>query len=197
MRGAGYPRNRIRSAILKARIPDSYRIMPGRYLATPLGTSRADSRFGSRDSNHTVLYASPDFSTAFVETVVRDRFARLRKRNVAWKEIRDRIWARLTAQAGTVQTLLDLRGDGCIRIGAPTDVVHAKNHAAGRAFAKTILSEHPDIEGVLYVSRLTGGDVYAVFDRGIGRLVSTEVGMLMDHPELPDVLARHRIGIMR
>ena len=32
-------------------------------------------------------------------------------------------------------TLLDLREDGCARIGAPTDAVRARNHAAGRSFS--------------------------------------------------------------
>ena len=50
---------------------------------------------------------------------------------------------------------------------------------------------------VLYVSRLTGEDIYAVFDRGLTKVEATESGMLMDHPELPHVLARHGIGLVR
>ena len=71
MSGAGYSRNRIESVLLKAEFPDSYRIVPERYRALPLGTSPADSRFCSRDAGYTVLYASPDFATAFIEAVVR------------------------------------------------------------------------------------------------------------------------------
>ena len=59
--------------------------MPGRYQATPLGSSPADSRFCSRGAGYSVLYASPDFATAFIETVVRDRFMRRRDRDVALK----------------------------------------------------------------------------------------------------------------
>ena len=93
--------------------------------------------------------------------------------------------------------LLNLRGDGCTRIGAPSDAVRARNHAAGRAFAKAIHAEHADIEGLVYVSRLTGEDVYAVFDRGVGKLDIAETGILMDHPELRDVLEQHGIGLVR
>ena len=192
-----YPRNRIESALLKGSLPASCRIMPARHLASPLGAGRADSRFCSRDAGYTVLYASPDFTTAFIETVVRDRFTRRRNRDVGLKEITGRVWARITGQAGAELMLLDLRGDGCTRIGAPSDAVHARNHAAGRAFAKAIHAEHADIEGLVYVSRLTGEDVYAVFDRGVGKLDIAETGMLMDHPELPDVLERHGIGLVR
>ena len=79
-----YPRNRIESALLKGSLPGSCRIMPARHLPSPLGSLPADSRFCSRDagSGYTVVYASPDFATAFVETVVRDRFTRRRNRDV-------------------------------------------------------------------------------------------------------------------
>ena len=196
MSGAAYPRDRIESVLLKAGFPDSYRIVPGRYRASPLGTVAADSRFCSRNAGYTVLYASPDFATAFVETVVRDRFMRQREREIGLREIAERVWARISARPGAALTLLDLRGDGCARIGVPTDAVRARNHAAGRALARAIHAEHADVEGLLHVSRLTGEDVYAVFDRGIGMLNCAETGTLMDHPELPEVLERHGIGLV-
>ena len=74
--------------------------------------------------------------------------------------------------------------------------MHARNHAAGRALGKAIHADHPDIDGLLYGSRLTGADVYAVFDRGIGKLRTTQTGVLADHPELPDVLAEHGVRLV-
>ena len=109
---ARYPRDRIEPLLLEARFPESYRIMPGRYRATPLGTRPADSRFCSRSAGYSVLYASPDFATAFIETVVRDRFMRRRDRDVALKEITERAWACFSARSEAVLALLDLRGDG-------------------------------------------------------------------------------------
>ena len=196
MSGAGYSRNRIESVLLKADFPDSYRIVPEHYRASPLGTSPADSRFCTRDAGYTVLYASPDFATAFIETVVRDRFKRRRDREVGLKEITARVWARISAQPGTLFTLLDLRGDGCARVGAPTDAVGARNHAAGRALARSIHAEHADIDGLLHVSRLTGKDVYALFDRGLGKLDAAETGAKADHPDLSDVLQRHELALV-
>ena len=196
MNGAGYPRDRIESVLLKARFPDSYRIMPERYRASPLGASAADSRFCSRNAGYSVLYAAPDFATAFIETVVRDRFERQPERTVAVREITGRYWARISAEPGTELALLDLRGDGCARAGVPTDAVHARNHAAGRAFASAVHAEHVDVEGLLHASRLTAEDVYAVFDRGLDNLNVAETGPLMDHPDLPDVLERHGIGLV-
>ncbi len=196
MSGTDYPQDRVESVLLRVRFPDSYRIIPGRFKESPLGTSAADSRFCSRSARYSVLYASPDFTTAFVETVVRDRFAHRRNRDIALREVTERAWAPISTQPGTELAFLDLRGDGCARLGVPTDTVHARNHAAGRALGKAIHTAHADIDGLLHVSRLTGEDVYAVFDRGLGKLNVAEKGMLMEHPELPNVLERHGIGLI-
>ena len=141
MSRAAYPRNRVRTALLTAELPSCFRIVPRRHLVSPLGTVPSDSRFCSRTADYTVLYAAPDFITAFVETVLRDRFTRRRDREIALREVTER---------------------ACI----------------------------------LYGSRLTGGDVYAVFDRGIGKLRAAETGTLADHPELPDVLAEHALRLV-
>ena len=81
-------------------------------------------------------------------TVVCDRFARLRERNIALEEVTGRLWVRVAARPGTALTLLDIRADGCTRIGAPTDSVHARCHAARRALARTIHPEHGNVEGL-------------------------------------------------
>ena len=143
-----------------------------------------------------MLYASSDFATAFIAMVVRDRFVRRRERNIALKEVTGRLWVRVAARPGTALTLLHIRADECTRIGAPTDAVHARSHAAGRTLARTIHTEHGDVEGLLSVSRLTGEDVYAVFDRGVGKLDSVETGALAGHPKSPEVLERHQIGLV-
>lgn len=164
MSGVVHPRDRIEAALIEAELPPSYRVIPGRYLTSALGTSPADSRFCSKDDGYTVLYASPDFATAFVETVVRDRFMRRRRREIGLVEVTERAWVRIETKPGTRLILLDLRRDGCALIGVPTDAVNARNHAAGRAFGKAVHAEHENVDGLLYASRLTGADVYAVFD---------------------------------
>ena len=144
-----------------------------------------------------MLYEAPDFATAFTETVVRDRLVGRRGREVALKEVIARIWVRVACWAGQAATLLDLRGDGCTRIGAPTDVVRARSHAAGRAFGKAIHGGHADVDGLVYESRLTGQEAYAVFDRGIGKLEARGSGALEDHPALPAILTRQAIKLVR
>lgn len=197
MSGERYPRRLIEPLLVHAAVPASYRIMPRQYLRSPLGTSAADSRFASQSAGYTVLYAAPEFSTAFVETVVRDRLVGRRGRQVALKEVTERIWVRLSGRAGQPMTLLDLREDACLRIGAPTDVVQARSHTASRAFGNAIYGEHLGIDGLVYDSRLTGKDAYAVFDRGVGKLEATGSGALHAHPALPAVLERHEITLVR
>ena len=196
MNGLVYPRDRIEAVRHDAVLPPSYRICPRRYLTSPLGTMSADSRFCAKDDDYTILYASSDFATALIETVVRDRFARRRRREIGLKEIDERAWILIATEPGMRLTLLDLRRDGCERIGAPTDTVGARNHAAGRAFGGAIHAEHQDVDGLLYASRLTGEDVYAIFDRGIERLETRASGMLRDHHELPDVLKKRGISLI-
>ncbi len=196
MNRPAYPRERIEAVLVSTELPRCYRIVPGRYVASLLGTAPADSRFCSKAGVYTMLYASPDFTTSFIETVVRDRFVRRRRREILLKEVTERVWASIVTQPRKKLTLLDLRQDGCALIGAQTDTVNARNHAAGRAFGKAIHSDHEDIDGLVYPSRLTGGDVYAMFDRAIGKLELSGSGLLPDHPELPDVLEKHGIGLV-
>ena len=88
-----YPRSRIEPVLATRPFPESYRIVPQRHVESPLGTTAADSRFAQRTGGHTVPYAAPDFTTAFMETIVRDRFAHRRSRKVALREIRERVGA--------------------------------------------------------------------------------------------------------
>lgn len=191
-----YPRERIRQVVTRAALPAGHRIIPRRFRGVPLGTAPADSRFCSKADGFTVLYAAPDFGTAFVEVVVRDRFIRRHRREILLKEVTERDWVLITSVAGAELVLLDVRNDGCVRIGAPTDAVNARNHAAGRALARAVHAEHEDIEGLLFSSRLTAGDVYAVFDRAIPKLRAVRSGSLATHPEIGDVLSRHRIELI-
>jgi len=178
-------------------MPVSYRIMWRQHLSTPLGTAPGDSRFSAKSDGYTVLYAASDFTTAFVETVVRDRFTRSRPRGIHLKEVTERAWAQVATKERTTLRLLDLRHDGCVKLGAPTDSVNARTHAAGRALGRAIHGEHKTVDGFLFSSRLTGGDAYAVFDRALSKLQAASTGLLAEHPDLPDILGRYDIRLLR
>ena len=46
----------------------------------------------------------------------------------------------------------------------------AYSGATGLAFGKTIHAEHADVDGLVYASRLTGEDVYAIYGRSVRKL---------------------------
>ena len=190
-----YPRERVEDVLLDAPLPPSVRIFPTRHRFTPKGVGPSDSRFAGRADPYSVLYAAPDFATAFVEVVIRDRFAkRVGDRSVHLAELRNLSFT-VIRSGSAVLRWLDLRDDGCLRLGAPTDAVRARHNAAGRALARSIHARHPDIDGILFPGRLTGFNVYAVFDRALGRVEADTAAPLATHPDLPDALRRYDIWI--
>ncbi|MEO3435448.1 RES family NAD+ phosphorylase [Inquilinus sp. CAU 1745] len=154
-----------------------------------------DSRFCTKKGGYSVLYAAEDFATAFVETVVRDSLVGRTRRRIRPVELTARC-ATTFASVGRL-ALLDLRNDGCVTMGAPTDAVGARNHSAGRALGRSIHDDHPHVDGILYASRLNGRDCYAIFDRAVHKLGdgSPPLSTLEHHPELPAVLRAYRIEI--
>lgn len=195
MTGPVYPLERVDKVLVRKELPSSCRVFPIEHAGTPLGTGPGDSRFCAQSSGFTVLYAAPDFTTAFFEAVIRDRFTRMRRRRLHFTEVTELAWTDISTDSGRTLSLIDLRHDGCLRIGAPTDTVRARSHTAGRAFGKAIYAEHPHIDGLLFSSRLTSKDVYAIFDRATAALTATRPRALEHHPELESVLLHHEIEL--
>jgi len=141
-----------------------------------------------------VLYGATDFDTAFLEVIVRDRFVRKPDRRVPFSELQTRQWVTFSSRR---LTLINLTFDGAVKLGAPTDAAKARSHSAGRALAKSIYADHPDVDGFLYESRLTRMECFAIFDRAITKLSVLEVGAVTTHSLLPSVLKMHDIALVR
>ncbi len=196
MTKGAYPEDRVGALWTEVKLPPAYRIFPTRHAKTPLGTAPADSRPCGTESGFTVLYVTPDFATAFIELVVRDRLTRANDREILLKEVTTRSQARIISKPRTRLSILDLRGDGCTRLGAPTGAVNAHNHADGRALGRDVHDNHSRVDGILFSSRLTNADVYAIFGRAIPKLKSEAARPLDRHSELPDVLRHHDIKLI-
>lgn len=196
MTNSSYPEDRVEALLTSIKLPASYRIFLTRHAKTPLGTAPADSRFCAATSGFTILYVAPEFATAFIEVVVRDRFRHKKDREIALKEVTLRSFAQITSTPRSKLSILDLRKDGCTRLGAPTDAVSAKNHAAGRALGRDLYTNHTQVDGILFASRLTGEDVYAIFDRATSRLTAESTQPLAQHTDLPSILDRHEIKLI-
>ena len=108
---------------------------------------------------------------------------------------RTEVESRLVVSISSTETLglIDLRGDGPVRIGAPSAVVHDGNHAAGRALSSAVHRGLPEADGFLFSSRFTGDACVAVFDRALGKLTTLDVDELVHHSAFLDVIEDYRI----
>lgn len=173
------------------------RIFRRDHADTPLGTGPGSSRFSSPSGAYQLLYAASSLDSALAETIVRDRFASKTRpeRRIGVDEI-----ARYAvAEISTVERLrvLDLRTTGPLRLGVSTDAVGARSHADGQRFAEDLHARFQEIDGVLYLSRLTRGPCLAVFHRAIGRKLkaSRAVGLeCVD--DLPEALRRLAVTLV-
>ena len=182
----GYDPDRLRGGLRPVRLGRVFRVIHRGHRATPLGAAPAPNRFSDPKERFAVLYASETVRGAFWETLGRNRFARRRRRELPRSDAE----ARLVVSIGSdgPLTLVDLRGDGPVRIGAPSAVAHDGNHAAGRALSAAVHGGVPEADGFLFASRFTGDSCVAVFDRALGRLRAGGTAELVRHAEFLDAL---------
>lgn len=141
---------------------------------------------------YVVLYASETVRCVFCEAIVRNRLERRRRREIPRSEVEARIVVSILSRRSL--SLLDLRGDGPIRIGAPTAVAHDANHAAGRALSSAVYELVSEADGFLYRSRFTEHNCVAIFDRSFESLAVSRITPLVEHEDFWDALADY--GIM-
>jgi hypothetical protein len=189
-----YPRERIEARLHLFAIDAAHRVFGVSRM--PLQLYSSASRFCDGKSGFSVMYASLSFETSIVETLVRDRFTQRLRRELPLAAVLARGYAQISSQPEREVSLLDLRDTGCIDIGAPTDAVRARHFAAGQALGRAVFEEHPDVDGFIYASRLTGDDCIAVFDRAVTKFMVVDACELKDHAELPAVLKRNQVVLV-
>jgi hypothetical protein len=188
-----YSRERVDAVVLDTFIHSATRIL--RNTAKHAFDVRATpSRFCDGQS-YSVLYGAADFDTSFVEVIVRDRFVGGRARIVPYGEVTTRGWVEF--RSSSLLRLIDLRGDGAVKLGSPTDAARARNQSAGRALSRTIHDGHADVDGFVYDSRLTGQSCYAIFERALHKLAEINTGHLEEHARLPAILMVHSVRLIR
>ena len=182
----GYDLDRLRSRLREVGLGRVFRVIHRDRRSTPLGASPAPSRFSDPDGSYAVLYASEAVRCAFWETLARNHFARRRRRELPRTEVEARLVASISSTAPLA--LIDLCGDGAVRVGAPSAVTHDGNHAAGRALSAAVHADVPEADGFLFQSRFTGDACVAVFDRAFGKLRMLGIDELVRHAEFLDAL---------
>src|SRR5262249_14709008 len=140
----------------------------------PLGYSKGPSRFSAPRrralmNRFGVLYLGSTLKVCFLEAILRDRRngviddyavreSKLRSRRYALIEPTSRLY------------LVDLRGDGCVRMGIPSDVPRRANQALARRWSLAFYEHPSQPDGVIYSSRLNEATNLAIYDRAIGKL---------------------------
>jgi hypothetical protein len=183
----------IKAFTVERTLVDFVRVTPLARKATPLGMGFGKTRFASPDDAFKVLYLGKTVATGMAETIVRDRFVNRRTRRLTRDEIET--WGVTVVRTKTPLSLLDLTGDALLALGAPTDAARGKSHRTGRAFSADVYAQAPTIDGLLYLSRLTGAPCVAVYDRGVAKLEAARVRPLSLQPELIPALERLRIEL--
>ena len=194
---ARYPDEVIELRLKRRRLGGTVRILPARYSEAPLKAVRSNSRFSKDDPSYpAVLYLAHDFQTAFLETLVRDRFvSQMNNCEIPLKEVLDRTVVTISKSPIRLLNLIDLTGDGCAIIRAPTDAVQAANHHEGRELARALHDQHESLDGIIYESRLDSKRCYAIFERATDRLHHEPLIPLKDHADIEAVLDKYRVEL--
>ena len=186
---------KIRERIITAGVSDWPRILPGRHRGQPTGAGFGSSRFSSPLRQFKVLYAGEDFATAFAEAVVRDRFQG-RQRRVLYRPHLDALCVTATSSLRDL-ALVDLSGAGSYELGIDTDANRARDHGRGQEFSQLLHDQLPDVDGILFDSRLTNARCIAVYERAVPSLSGSSPISLLQAAELVPELERLEITIRR
>jgi len=81
-------------------------------------------------------------------------------------------------------------------LGGHLDAAPAPHVAAGQALGRSIYAEPPDVDGIIYASRLTGDDCLAVFDRAVDKFLVIDACELKDQPAPPVIFEQGGIQII-
>ncbi len=187
--------SKVSARVFEARLDDWPRILATKHRATPTGAGYGSSRFSSTTRSFRVLYAAEDFATAFAEAVVRDRFEG-KARRYLYRPYLESLCITAISSSRKLR-LVDLTGAAAYELGIDTDASRARKHDQGQAFSEWLYAKMPDIDGILFDSRLTAKRCIAVYDRALHTLSGPTPIALIRAAQLPDEIKRLDIVIRR
>jgi hypothetical protein len=172
-----------------------------RRFADPLGFGKSPSRFSDprplpAEERYGVVYLGATLKVCVLEAIIRDRGdARPGDLVISRHELEDAVCAEI-AFGGDLK-LVDLRGDGPVRMGVPTDAVRAQDQSAGQTWAAALRSHGSAPDGLIYPSRFNGQDNVALFDHALPKVAVGDVGPLLDRrAELAGVIRDLDLAIL-
>ena len=94
-------------------------------------------------------------------------------------------------------TLLDLTGRGTYELGLDTDATRWRKHEAGQKLSQSLHDDHPDLDGVIFTSRLTSGRCVMIYERALRKLAGSAAVEMFRLTAFYDELARMKITVRR
>ncbi|RJF89224.1 RES domain-containing protein [Oleomonas cavernae] len=166
----------------------------------PLGFGKTPSRFSDprrriAANRFGVLYLGETLKVCFLEALLRDqRDGMIGDLPIAEAEFHAREYAEI--EVVTPLKTVDLRADGAIVMGVPSDVAKATDQRLARAWS-VAFHDHPEkVDGIIFPSRLNGRTNLAVFDHSIVKLHVARKMKLIEAPGLAAVLNELHVGIV-
>ena len=187
--------SKVRSRIIRARITNWPRILSTRHRATPAGAGHGSSRFSSPSKSFRILYAAEDFATAFAEAVVRDRFQG-KTRRYLYRPYLESLCITSISSDRALQ-LVDLTGAAAYELGIDTDTSRARKHEQGQALSEALHTDVPEVDGILFDSRLMAKRCIAIYDRAFSTLTGRTPIALIQAAQLPVEIKRLDIIVRR
>jgi len=93
--------------------------------------------------------------------------------------------------------LVDLTGDGCLRLRVPTDVIGARDQTLARVWSEAFFDHPAAPDGVLYPSRLNEQRNIALYSRAIRKLATERVSRLVERrDELAEIIRDFGLAIL-
>lgn len=158
----------------------------------PLGFGKTPSRFSDPrrrrpESRFGVVYLGETLKVCFLEAVLRDRRDGVPGVfTMQEEELHQRLHAEIEVTAPL--SVVDLRDDGAIRMGVPTDVPRASSQRLARLWSVAFHDHGRAPDGILYPSRLNGQTNLAIYGRAVHKLRVARLRKLISAPGLAAVL---------
>ena len=100
-----------------------------------------------------------------------------------------------TIEVTAALSLVDLRGDGPLRMGIPSDVARGSKQSLARRWSLAIHEHRAQPDGIIYPSRLNGETNLAIYNRAIPKLRAVRHGELLKEIGLATVLRDVKVGL--
>lgn len=134
-----------------------------------------------------VLYLGSSLKVCFLETILRDeRDGVVGEVEVEESELDDRLYAEVGVREPL--RLLDLTGDGPVRMGIPSDVVRGSRQSLARKWSVAFHDHPAAVDGIIYPSRLNNETNLAIYGRSVPKLDPIRKHGLKRAPGMADVL---------